>query len=135
MKRNPDTGYISNNCAEMLKTNATTAMDQSSDRKQRRFPRRAAYIIARYTVKEGIFRDIIKNIGATGIFVSTSRGISPEQPIELEFPVFEFENLIRVKGTVSRSSQKGFSVIFDQPIQGLICKEGHFPEIVHESNR
>ncbi|WP_319521555.1 PilZ domain-containing protein [uncultured Desulfosarcina sp.] len=110
-------------------------MDQSSDRKQRRFPRRAAYIIARYTVKEGIFRDIIKNIGATGIFVSTSRGISPEQPIELEFPVFEFENLIRVKGTVSRSSQKGFSVIFDQPIQGLICKEGHFPEIVHESNR
>jgi hypothetical protein len=26
-------------------------------------------------------------------------------------------------------------VVFDQPIDGLICKEGHFPEIVHESNR
>jgi hypothetical protein len=119
----------------MINKNATTAMNQRSDRKQRRFPRRAAYIIARYTVKEGTFRDIIKNIGATGIFVSTTRGVASGQAIELEFPVFEFENQIRVKGTVSRSSQKGFSVVFDQPIQGLICKEGHFPEIVHESNR
>lgn len=119
----------------MINKNDTTAMNRRSDRKQRRFPRRAAYIIARYTVKEGTFRDIIKNIGATGIFVNTSRGVASGQPIELEFPVFEFENQIRVKGTVSRSSQKGFSVVFDQPIQGLICKEGHFPEIVHESNR
>ncbi len=102
---------------------------------QRRFPRRTAYIIAKYTVKEGTFRDIIKNIGATGVFVNTSRSIAPGQSIELQFPVFEFENQVRVHGVVARSGQKGFSVVFDQPIEGLICKEGHFPEIVHESNR
>lgn len=119
----------------MINKNDKTAMNQQSNRKQRQFPRRAAYIIARYTVKEGTFRDIIKNIGATGIFVSTTRSVASGQAIELEFPVFEFENQIRVQGTVSRSSQKGFSVVFDQPIEGLICKEGHFPEIVHESNR
>jgi hypothetical protein len=119
----------------MINGIATTSMNRQPNRKQRQFPRRTAFIIARYTVREGTFRDIIKNIGATGIFVSTSRGVASGQPIELEFPVFEFENQIQVKGTVSRSSQRGFSVVFDRPIQGLICKEGHFPEIVHESDR
>ncbi len=105
------------------------------NKNQRRFPRRAAFIIAQYTVKEGAFRDIIKNIGATGIFVRTWRKIALGQSIELQFPVFEFENQLRVMGKVVRSTHKGFSVVFDQPIEGLICKEGHFPEIVHESNR
>ena len=110
-------------------------MNQTTNQNQRRFPRRAAYIIAKYTVKEGTFRDIIKNISATGIFVNTSRTVAQGQPIDLEFPVFTFENQMRVKGVVSRSSQKGFSVVFDRPIEGLVCKEGHFPEIVHEGNR
>ncbi|MBC2744098.1 MAG: PilZ domain-containing protein, partial [Desulfosarcina sp.] len=103
-------------------------MNAKSNQNQRRFPRRAAFIIAKYTVKEGTFRDIIKNIGATGIFVRTWRGIAEGQPIELQFPVFEFENQLQVTGMVVRSNPKGFSVVFDQPIEGLICKEGHFPE-------
>lgn len=110
-------------------------MNMQSPLNQRRYPRRAAFIIAEYTVKEGTYRDIIKNIGATGIFVGTWRKVVEGQSIELQFPVFEFENQLRVKGTVVRSSPKGFSVVFDQPIKGLICKEGHFPEIVHESDR
>jgi hypothetical protein len=102
---------------------------------QRQFPRRAAFIIAKYTVKEGTFRDIIKNIGATGIYIGTWRRVSQGQPIELSFPVFDFDNQFQVTGMVVRSDRKGFSVVFDEPIEGLICKEGHFPEIVHESER
>jgi hypothetical protein len=110
-------------------------MIMQSNQNLRRFPRRAAYIIAEFTVKEGVFREIIKNIGATGVFIGTWRRIAEGQPIELKFPVFEFNNQLQVTGVVVRSSPKGFSVLFDQPIDGLICKEGHFPEIVHESNR
>ena len=106
-----------------------------SNQNQRRYPRRAAFIIAKYTVKEGTFRDIIKNIGATGVFVRTWRKIALRQHIELQFPVFDFENQLQVTGRVVRSNPTGFSVVFDQPIDGLICKEGHFPEIVHESDR
>ncbi len=103
---------------------------------QRRFPRRAAFIIAKYTVEEGTFRDIIKNIGATGVYIGTWRRIRQGQPIILEFPVFEFEQVMQVAGTVVRSDvNKGFSVLFDRPIEGLICKKGYFPEIVHESER
>lgn len=106
-----------------------------SDKNQRRFPRRAAFIVASYTVREGTFRDIIKNIGARGVFIGTWRRIDADQPVVLEFPVFDFDNTLRISGRVVRSGTRGFSVVFDKPIDGLICKEGHFPEIVHESER
>ncbi len=110
-------------------------MKRQSNPNLRRFPRRAAFIIAEYTVKEGVFREIIKNIGATGVYIKTWRRVAEGQPITLQFPVFEFDNQLQVTGKVVRSDPKGFSVVFDQPIEGLICKEGHFPEIVHESDR
>jgi hypothetical protein len=97
--------------------------------------RRTSFIIVEYTVKEGTFRDIIKNIGANGMFVNTTRAIAEGQPIELRFPLFEFDHLIQVSGQVTRSSISGFAVTFDQPIPGLICKDGKFPEIVHEIDR
>jgi hypothetical protein len=103
--------------------------------KRNTFPRRTSYIIAAYTVKEGQFRDIIKNIGAGGLFVRTSRKVAVEQPITLKFPLFNFDQNIQVTGTVSRITHLGFAVGFDEPIDGLICKKGHFPEIVHEGDR
>lgn len=102
---------------------------------QRRHSRRASFIIVEYRVKEGVFRDIMKNIGARGIFIGTKRMIAAGQPIALKFPLFEFENQIQVTGKVVRVGPHGFSVEFDQPIEGLICKEGQFPEIVHEIDR
>lgn len=102
---------------------------------QRDHLRRTSYIIVEYTVKEGTFRDIIKNIGASGMFVNTTRTIAEDQPIELRFPLFEFDHVIQVSGQVTRSTVVGFAVTFDQPIPGLICKDGKFPEIVHEINR
>ena len=129
---------VSNRCLSNqihMQNYRVNTMPVPPNQNQRRFPRRAAYIIAKYTVEEGTFRDIIKNISATGVFVRTWRKIAVGQPIELYFPVFNFDDQLEVMGTVVRSSLKGFSVAFDQPIQGLICDEGHFPEIVHESDR
>ena len=103
--------------------------------KRNTLPRRTSYIITKYTVKEGTFRDVIKNIGAGGLFVRTSRKVDAGQPIVLQFPLFNFEQTIEVTGTVSRIEQKGFAVTFDETIDGLICKKGHFPEIVHEGDR
>ena len=102
----------------------------------RQNPRRAAYIIVRYTVEEGTYRDVIKGIGAGGLFIKTSRKIANGQPITLEFPLFDFSHLIRVSGRVIRNTLDGFAVAFDEPIEGLICEEdGQFPPIVHEGDR
>ena len=102
---------------------------------RRQYPRRTAYIIAAYTVQEGTFRDVIKNIGAGGLFVRTSRNIANGQSIRLEFPLLCFNNTVTAVGMVVRNSPDGFAVTFDKPVDGLICDEGQFPEIVHESDR
>jgi hypothetical protein len=102
---------------------------------QRQFPRRASYIIAEYTIKNRTHRDVIKYIGAGGLFVRTSRRVAVGQPIVIRFPLFRFDNTIQVSGKVVRLDRDGFAVSFDNPIDGLICKEGHFPEIVHEGDR
>lgn len=98
-------------------------------------PRRTSYIIAEYTVMEGKFRDVMKNIGAGGLFIRTSRKIKTGQSIVLEFPLFRFENIIRVSGHVIRRDHDGFAVAFDEPLADLDCKVGEFPDIVHESDR
>jgi hypothetical protein len=98
-------------------------------------PRRTAYIIAKYTVREGSHRDVIKNIGATGLFIKTSRRIALEQEISLEFPLFHFDKIIKITGKVIRRNNEGFAVKFNEPLKGLVCKNGEFPEIVHESDR
>ena len=97
--------------------------------------RRTSYIIAEYRVKEGVFRDIIKNIGAKGLFVSTKRSIALNQDITLRFPLFEFEHEIEARGKVVRRTPNGFAVLFDSPIRGLISSSGEFPDIVHEIDR
>ena len=102
---------------------------------RRRYPRRTAYIIAEYTVLEGCFRDIIKNIGSGGLFIRTDRKIAVGQPILTKFPLFNFDKTLQASGRVVRGDPDGFAVTFNKPIEGLICKEGHFPEIVHEGDR
>jgi PilZ domain len=112
-------------------------MNQERNRadNQRQHPRRASFIIVEYTVREGRFRDIMKNVGANGMFINTQRAIDEDQPVWLEFPLFEFDHLIKASGQVTRCTANGFAVAFDKPIPGLICKEGHLPEIVHEMDR
>ena len=102
---------------------------------QRQYPRRTAFIIAEYTTTKGTRQDVIKNIGAGGLFVRAWKKMEVGQAISLKFPLLNFEQTIQVTGTVSRIAHLGFAVTFDEPIDGLICKKGHFPEIVHESDR
>ena len=102
---------------------------------RQKFHRSPSYIITEYTVKEGTYRDVIKNIGAKGLFVRTSRKIALDQTIVLEFPLFDFESTLQVSGSVVRRAADGFAVAFDEPLNDLICAKGEFPAIVHEGNR
>ena len=101
---------------------------------QRQFARQAAFIIAEYTTKEGTFKDVIKNIGANGLFVRTWRKFVAEESIVLRFPLFRLDHMLQVSGKILRNDHDGFAVSFDRPIQGLVCKDGHLPEIVNEGD-
>ena len=102
---------------------------------KRQYPRRTAYIIGEYTVLEGTFRDFIRNIGAGGLFISTDRKVAVGQPVSIKFPLFNFDNPVQITGRAVRRDKDGLAVTFNEAIEGLICKEGHFPEIVQEGDR
>jgi Tfp pilus assembly protein PilZ len=102
---------------------------------KRQYLRSSSYIIAQYKVIEGTFRDVIKNISVGGLAVRTQRKVAVGQPISIEFPLFEFDDPVKIAGRVVRRDPCGFAVTFNEPIHGLICKEGQFPKIVHESDR
>ena len=86
-------------------------------------------------MREGVFRDIIKNIGTSGMFINTRRSIAEGQTIVLKFPLFEFDQEVQKQGKVVRSGPHGFAVTFDEPIAGLTRKDGQFFDIVHEIDR
>lgn len=78
---------------------------------------------------------MIKNIGAGGLFIRTSRKVAEGQSIVLEFPLFRFDNTIKVSGTVVRADSDGFAVVFDKLLDVLQSKNGQLPDIVHEIDR
>ena len=90
----------------------------------RQYPRHTALFSSKYTVKEGTFRDLIKDVGAGGVFVSTRRKIVQGRPITIQFPVLAFKKRLSLMGTVVRCNAKGFAVMFDEPIDEKLFNEG-----------
>jgi len=101
----------------------------------REYPREDALIIAEYTTSNGNAQCLIKNVSAGGLFVKTSWKLDLGDSITLKFPLFDIDEPITVSGIVSRIEPMGFAVTFDECIDGLVCDEGHFPEIVNEGDR
>jgi len=94
---------------------------------RRRHTRRTALFSAKYTVKSGTYRDLVRNVSAGGIFIVTRRTIEDGQRISLRFPVLAFDRKPGVTGTVIRSHYQGFAVRFDEPVEEGICREGQSP--------
>jgi hypothetical protein len=90
----------------------------------RQYPRQTALFSSKYTVREGTFRDLIKDIGTGGVFVSTRRKIDQRRPINLQFPVLAFKKKLSLMGTVVRCDAGGFAVRFDEPIDEKLFNEG-----------
>lgn len=102
---------------------------------RREYTRYTALFSTKYTLKEGMFRDLIVNISAGGVFFSTRRKIIQGRSINIQFPIFAFGKWLSVMGTVVRRNSKGFAVMFDEAIEVKILKEGRFPGNVNAGNQ
>jgi len=89
-------------------------MDPRSEKRQ--YPRRQALYEAKYTIASGTYRDMIGNLSAGGIYIHSHRAIEDGQRISLRFPIVAFDRKPTVTGTVVRSQNRGFAVIFDSPV-------------------
>lgn len=96
----------------------TTALNR------RRHTRHTARFSAKYTAKEGSYRDLVKDIGAGGVFVCTRRKMVQDRTINLQIPILVFGKRLSLMGTVVRCNATGFAVRFDNPIDRKIFDKG-----------
>ena len=102
---------------------------------RRQYPRYTAVFSTKYAVKEGMFRDLIRDIGAGGVFVRTRRKITQGRSINIQFPIFAFEKRLSLMGTIVRCESEGFAVMFEEAIEVQVFKEGRFPGNAEGDNR
>lgn len=102
---------------------------------RRRYPRHIALFSAKYTVKSGTYRDLVRNVSAGGIYIMTRQTIQDGQRISLRFPVLAFDKKPSVTGTVIRSQHRGFAVMFDHPVDEKICQDGQSPHVEIEQDQ
>ena len=102
---------------------------------RRQYPRYTAIFTTKYTVKEGTFRDLIRDVGAGGVYVSTRRKINKGRSINIQFPVFAFGKRLSIIGTIVRCESNGFAVMFNEAIDMKLFEDGRFPGNVDEGIR
>ena len=90
-------------------------MEPQSEKRQ--YPRRQALYPAKYTIASGTYRDPIANISEGGIAIHTHRSVDDGERIRLRFPITAFDRKPSVMGTVVRSHNRGFAVVFDNPVK------------------
>jgi hypothetical protein len=98
----------------------------NSKAEKRKYPRHPALYTAKYTIRTGTYRDLIANVSAGGIYVHSHRDVERGQRISLRFPIIAFDKRPNVMGTVVRSHDQGFAVMFDDPIEERIPKRVPF---------
>lgn len=108
-------------------------MDTVAHRRQ--YPRYATVFSTKYRVREGTFRDLIRDIGAGGVYVSTRRAIKAGGSINIQLPIFAFEKRLSIMGSVVRCEPGGFAVMFNEAVDVKIFKDGGFPGNVQEDRR
>jgi hypothetical protein len=94
---------------------------------RREYRRYTAVFSTKYTVKEGTYRDVIKNIGAGGVYISTRRKLIQGRSINIQFPIFAFGKWLSIMGIIVRCDSTGFAVKFHEAMDVKILNEGQFP--------
>ena len=102
---------------------------------RRQYPRYPAVFSAQCSCKEGKFRDLTRDIGAGGVFISTKRILKQGQRINVQFPIFAFEKRLSLQGTVVRCEPEGIAITFEEAIDVGLFKDGRFPGNISEGER
>ena len=114
-------------CSGKLRDKVNVTMETGSDR--RRYPRQSAAFTVKYTVNSVTYRDLVRDVSSGGIYIGNWRAIKDGQRISLHFPVSALDQQSSVTGTVKRSQDRGFAVIFDKPIEEKIYRTWQDPRL------
>lgn len=93
-------------------------IDKWESKGVRRHHRKPLLIPIEYTAKHLVFRDAIKNISASGVFIETRMPFTVGQDIKMMFRLPRSRKLIQAVGEIVRSDSQGIGVKFKRQYIG-----------------
>ena len=89
----------------------------------RKFPRKEVSIPSAYVIKDHIYTDVIKDISAGGVYITTKKSHSVDDEISLNFILSGHKRTIRIFGKIVRSTPNGFAIKFNEIVEELLNTE------------
>ena len=86
----------------------------------RKNPRKECVIATDYTIQDQSFKHFIKNISASGVYITTQQPQSIGQEVSMNFKLADYKDPVKVYGKIVRSGPKGFAVEFYREIERLL---------------
>ena len=88
----------------------TTEVWQRLQRRKR--PRKSCLMLVDYVTLDRAYKDCIRDISVTGLFIETSTSFSIGQKITLTFSSTNYERPIKITGNIARTGPRGIGVKF-----------------------
>jgi len=92
---------------------------QRPQRRER--PRKSCLMLVDYATLDRAYKDCIRNISASGLFIETRTPFSIGQKITLTFSSSNYERPIKITGKIARTGPGGIGVRFKTENQDLIA--------------
>ena len=86
----------------------------------RKFPRKEVSIPSAYVIKDQIYTDVIRDISAGGVHITTKKSQAVGDEISLNFMLSGHKRTIRVYGKIIRSTPNGFAAKFYEEVEELL---------------
>ena len=86
----------------------------------RKNPRKECFLATDYTIQDQSFKNFIKNISASGVYITIPQPQAIGQEVSMNFRLADFKDPVRVYGKIVRSGPKGFAVEFYKGIEELL---------------
>ena len=92
---------------------------QRPQRRER--PTKSCLMLVDYAALDRAYKDCIRNISASGLFIETRTPFSIGQKITLTFSSSSYEKPIKITGKIARTGREGIGVRFKTENQDLIA--------------
>lgn len=89
------------------------------EREKRKYPRNSTFIHVECSGDYCTFTDFIQNISDGGLFIETQIPLFTGLKLFLIFSPNDFEDPIKISGTIVRTDSKGIAIQFDKPISTI----------------
>ena len=99
-------------------------LENGQKKERRQYSRKDFLMIVDYNVGDRYYRDFIKDISASGVFIKTSKNFSVGQPIVMTFMSPDNQKPFRINGEIRYTQEDGMGVKFkiESQVQELVLK-------------